>query len=203
MTKKERKHAQLEFMDNDSPVFEDFLTIFQNSCQQVHLLYYMSECLRKLMGRFLKRDADEKTFGSDLVSIDCSANDQLPDANITIGEATEKALAQIKPDRRKYVYLGIRTFCSTSVTYQHSHLPLQNTLLKALGCLNPVKREKASSEKAIATLAKKLQPQLDVSIVQGEWRVYAVDEDVEQLHKEKCIDQVWQEVFNLKSVNVT
>ena len=130
MTKKERKHAQLEFMGNVSPVFEDFLTIFQNSCQQVHLLYYMSECLRKLMGRFLKRDADEKTFESDLVSIHCSANSQLPDADITIGEATEKALAQIKPDRRKSVYLGIRTFCSTSVTYQHSHLPLQNTLLK-------------------------------------------------------------------------
>ena len=39
--------------------------------------------------------------------------------------------------------------------------------------------------KAIARLAKKLQPQLDVSIVQDERQVNAVDEDVEQLHKEK------------------
>ena len=31
--------AQIEFMGNVSPVFEDFLTIFQNSCPQVHLLY--------------------------------------------------------------------------------------------------------------------------------------------------------------------
>lgn len=57
--------------------------------------------------------------------------------------------------------------------------------------------------KAIARLAKKLQPQLDVSIVQDEWRVYAVDEDVEQLHKEKPVDHFWQEVFNLKSLNGT
>ena len=53
--------------------------------------------------------------------------------------------------------------------------------------------------KAIARLAKKLQPQLVVSIVQDEWRVYAVDEDVEQLHKEKRVDHFWREVFNLKS----
>ena len=195
--------AQLQFMGNVSPVFEDFLTVFQNSFPHVHLFYdKMSEFLRKLMGRFLKKDAYEKKFGSDLVSIDCSANSQLPDADIAIGEATKKALTQIKPDRRKSVnYLGIRTFYSTSVTYLQSHLPLQNTLLKALGCLNPVKREKASSVKAIARLAKKLQPQLDASIVQDEWRAYAVDEDVEQLHKEKRVDHFWQEVFNLKSLN--
>ena len=187
-----------------SPLFEDFLTIFQNSCPQVHLLYNtMSQFLRKLMGRFLKKDAYEKNFGSDLVSIDYSANSQLPDADIAIGEITKKASAQIKPDHRKSVYLGIHTFYTTSITYLQSHLPLQNTLLKALGCLNPVKREKASRVKAIARMAKKLQPQLDVSIVQDEWRVYAVDEDVEQLHKEKRVDHFWQRVFNLKSLNGT
>ena len=42
---------------------------------------------------------------------------------------------------------------------------------------------------------------MDVCIVQDKWRVYAVDEDVEQLHKEKRVDQFWQEVFNLKSPN--
>ena len=53
-----KTRAQLEFAGNVSPVFEDFLTIFQNSCPQVHVLYdKMSEFLRKLMGRFLKKDA--------------------------------------------------------------------------------------------------------------------------------------------------
>ena len=96
------------------------------------------------MGRFLKKEAYEKKFGSDLASIDCSANNQLPDSGISIGDATKKALAQLKPERPKSVLLGIRAFYSTSVTYLQSYLPLQNTLLKALGCLNPLKREKAS-----------------------------------------------------------
>ena len=54
-------------------------------------------------------------------------------------------VAQIKPDCRKSAYLGIRIFCSTSVTCLQSHLSLQNTLLKSLGCLNPVKRDKGSN----------------------------------------------------------
>ena len=90
----------------------------------------MSQFLPKLMGRFLKKDAYERKFGSDLVSIDCSANSQLPNADIAIGEATKRALVDIKPDRRKSAYLGIRTFYSTSVTYLQSHLLLQNTLSK-------------------------------------------------------------------------
>lgn len=196
--------AHLEFISNVSPVFEEFLTIFQKSCPQVHILYdKMSELLRTLMGRFLKREPFEKKFGNDLVSIDCSANNQLPDSDIAIGEATKKALAQLKPERRKNVLLGIRTFYSTSVTYLQSHLPLQNILLKALGCLNPLKREKASSVKAIARLAKKLQPQLDVSIVQDEWRVYSVDEDVEKLEKGQRVDHFWQAVFTCKSLDGT
>ena len=55
--------AQLEFMGNVSPVFEDFLTIFQNSCPQVHFFYNkMSEFLRKLMGRFLRSVKDAVKF---------------------------------------------------------------------------------------------------------------------------------------------
>lgn len=37
--KGKKTKAQLKFMGNVSPVFEGFLTIFQNSCPQVHLLY--------------------------------------------------------------------------------------------------------------------------------------------------------------------
>ena len=50
-------------MGNVSPVFEDFLTIFQNSCPEVHLLYdKMSEFLRKLMSRFLRSVKDAVKF---------------------------------------------------------------------------------------------------------------------------------------------
>ena len=40
------------------------------------------------MGRFLKKEAYEKKFGSDLVSIDCSVNNEPPDSNISLGNAT-------------------------------------------------------------------------------------------------------------------
>ena len=48
--------------------------------------------------------------------------------------------------------------------------------------------------KAIARLAKKVQPQLEVSIVQDEWRVYSVDEDVEKLEKGQGVNHFWQVV---------
>ena len=57
--------------------------------------------------------------------------------------------------------------------------------------------------KAIATLAKKLQPQLDVSNVQDEWRVYSVDQEVEQLEKGQRVDHFWRAVFSLKSLDGT
>ena len=70
----------------------------------------MSEVLHKLMGRLLKKEAYEKTFGSDLVSIDCNANNQLSDSNISLGDASKKALALLKPEQRKSVLFGICTF---------------------------------------------------------------------------------------------
>lgn len=131
------------------------------------------------ISRFLKKEAYENKFGS------------------------EKSLAQSKPEGRKSVVLGIRVFYSTSVAYLQSHLPLQNALLKALGCLNPLKRTKASSTKAIARLARKLQPWLDVSLVQDEWRVYSVDEDVAQVETGQRVDHFWRAVFCLKSADGT
>lgn len=70
--------AHLEFISNVFPVFEEFLTILQRSCPQVHIMYNnMSELLCTLMGSFLKREAFKMKFGNDLVSIDCSGNNQL------------------------------------------------------------------------------------------------------------------------------
>ena len=116
----------------------------------------MCGILRKLMARFQNKETYEKKFGSDLASIVCSRNNQLPDWDNAIGAATKKASAQLKLERRMSVLVSIQTFFSTSVLYLQSYLPLQNTLLKALGkqCEGNCKT------------GKKLQPKLDVSIVQ-------------------------------------
>ena len=50
---------------------------------------------------------------------------------------------------------------------------------------------------------KALQPQLDVSNVQDEWRVYSVDQEVEQLEKRQRVDHFWRAVFSLKSLDGT
>ena len=64
-------------------------------------------------------------------------------------------------------------------------------------------REKASSVKVIGTLAKKLQPQLDVSNAQDGWHVYFIDQDVEQLEKGQCVNHFWQAVYSLYSFDET
>ena len=200
--KKIKTRAQLEFINNVSPVFEDFLELFQRSAPQIHILYdRMCEILRKLMARFLKRESYENKFGYDLVSIDCSAKSQLSDSDIVVGEATKTTIAKLKPDKRRAVFLSIRSFFATSVSYLRGHLPLQNALLKALGCLNPLKRTKTARGKSITRLAKKLQPGLDTSLIQDEWRVYCVDEDVSLLDANQRVDHFWHCVFSLKSAD--
>ena len=180
---KKKTKAQLEFITNVSPVFGAGVSsaFFRRAAHKC--TFYMTECVKSCasyyIARFLKKEAYEKKFGS------------------------EKSLAQLKPERQKSVVLGIRVFYSTSVAYLQSHLPLQNALLKVLGCLNPLQRTKASSTKAIARLARKLQPRLDVSLVQDEWRVYSVDEDVAQVETGQRVDHFWRAIFCLKSADGT
>ncbi len=50
-----------------------------------------------------------------MMIIDCSANNQLLIQIFQLEMPTKKALAQLKPERRKSVLLGIRAFYSTSV----------------------------------------------------------------------------------------
>ena len=108
---KTRTKAQLEFINNVSPVFEDFLELFQRSAPQIHILYdRMCEILRKRMARFLKKESYDSCLGGDLVSIDCGVKSQLSDSDIALGEATKMSIAKLKPDKRRAVFLSIRAF---------------------------------------------------------------------------------------------
>lgn len=94
--------------------------------------------------------------------------------------------------------LGIRAFLSTSVDYLPSHLPLQNPLLRGLRCLNAQKRTIESSVNAVQTLARKLKPELDVSQVSDEWKVYSYDPNVTQKETEELITLREHAVFCLQ-----
>lgn len=116
LTKKGRKQRHSR---NVSPLFKissQFPEELPTSSHFIHV-YSLSDILYKLMGRFSKKEAHEKKFGSDLVTIDCSANNQLPDLDISIGDVTKKASAQLMLEHCiKSILLGIHTFYSKSVT---------------------------------------------------------------------------------------
>ena len=80
---------KLEFINDVSPLFEDFICFFQRSCPQVHILL-------KPMSRFLK-SAHEGMRGSKMQDIDCGRRNQLYDSEIVIGDPAKKACSRRNP----------------------------------------------------------------------------------------------------------
>ena len=56
-----------------------------------------------------------------------------------------------------------------------------------------------SSVKAVQTLARKLKPELDVSQVCDEWKVYSCDPNVTQKETGQRVDNFGRAVFCFKS----
>ena len=197
--------VMLAFLHNITPIFEDFLTVFQKNSPMVHVLYdNMCHTLLKLMRRFLKPKAIAEKYGSTLTLIDCKdTNNQLTDRDIVIGETTRNALKPLTPEKQRYVMLGIRSFYKAAISHLQTALPFNNELLRALSCMNPKKRTAQSSQVWIQTMAKKLQPHIDVSKVLDEWRLYQVDSEVKALADQKFdrVDHFWNTVFKLDAVD--
>ena len=133
--------VSLEFLSVIIPVFEQLLLFFQKESPTVHIMYdTLCDSLLKLMRRFMKITAIEKKYGSDLVGIDCKdVKLQLQDKDIVIGKNTRKVLKELTAEQQKQVMLGIQSFFGTTTTELQQKLPLQNDLLRQLGCLNPSK----------------------------------------------------------------
>ena len=92
--------------------------------------------------------------------------------------------------------LGVRAFFCTAITHLQCKLPLQNTLLQDLGCLHPKQLERRLTQSAIQNVPRKLQPEIDVSLVSDEWKaLFLVSID-----KRQRIEHYWNDVFSLKSV---
>ena len=92
----------------------------------------------------------EKKYGSELASIECKdVSLQLSDKDVVIGDRARKGLDELPRDQQKIVMLGIRSFFTTTISYLQAKLPLDNQLLRQVGCLNPVKRTKSSTVSSI------------------------------------------------------
>ena len=191
--------VQLEFIKGCVPVFEEFLTLFQKNEPTIHLLYSsMCSTLLKLLLRFIKPEVVDGKHGRDLASISTNSNHQLTDKDLDIGDGTRKALAVLKPDQQRSPLLAMRAFFVSAITHLQSRLPLNNNVLKDLGCFNPLSRNEKTTLISIQNLTRKLQPTLDVSAVTDEWKLLQVDEDISSI-TETQIELYWQAVFSLKA----
>ena len=191
----------LEFLRDVMPVFEKFLLLFQKASPVIHVVYdNMCDTLLKLMRRFMKPQTTEKKYGAELVSIQCTDTKlQLVDKELTIGDATRKALATLQSDKQKHAMLGIRAFFSTTTSYLQQKLPLSNDLLRQLGCLNPKKRDRKSTVTSIESITCALQPKVNVSEVLDEWKLFQVDNDVPVYSASDRIETFWNKVFQIHS----
>ena len=146
----------LEFLNDVIPVFEQFLLLFQRASPVIHIMYdsrSMFDILVRLPRRFMKGQAVEKRYGSDLTSIECQdVKLQLPDKSIVIGKGAREALVKLTSEQQRQALLGICSFMCTTATELQQKLPLKNELLRQLGCTNPLKRKKESTVSSIERL---------------------------------------------------
>ena len=199
---KETTKAHLEFLKNVIPIFEEFLTLFQRSTPTIHMVYdMMCRTLIKLMCRFLKSDTVKGKWGSDLPKLPCDhVGEQLNDADVAIGDRARGILRLLKKDKERGFVLGVRAFFCAAITHLQCKLLLQNNLLQDLGYLHPKQLERRRTQSAIQNVARKLQPEIDVSVVSDEWKALQSDSDIDSIDKEQRIEHYWNDVLALKSV---
>ena len=94
--------------------------------------------------------------------------------------------------------VGVRAFFCAAITHLQCKLPLQNNMLQDLGCLHPKQLERRRTQSAIQKVARKLQPEIDVSLVSGEWKALQSDSDLDSIDKEQRIEHYWNDVFAFK-----
>jgi len=107
-----------------------------------------------MMLKFLKSEVVQGKEGAQLVDLKCSDGDNwLPLNEMDIGMGIRLALSKVKNDsRRKELRLGFR-HCFTSIaTYLQTTLPLTNSFLKDLSCLQPKTRTIDKGKSAISRL---------------------------------------------------
>ena len=191
----------LEFLNDVIPVFEQFLLLFQRASPVIHIMYdSMCDILVRLLRRFMKGQAVEKRYGSDLISIECQdVKLQSPDKSIVIGKGAREALVKLTSEQQRQALLGICSFMCTTATELQQKLPLKNELLMQLGCTNPLKRKKESTVSSIERLTTVLQPAISTSEVIDEWKLFQVDNELPDYNQQERIEKYWNAVFQLQS----
>ena len=141
----------------------------------------------KLFRRFIKPHGLENKYDSDLSSVDCTKF-QLPDKDMVIGGSTRKVLMDLTADQEKIALLGMRSFFKATASHLKEKLPLDNELLRQLGCLNPTKSHKQSTVLSIQNIASVLRPKINSTEVVDEWKVFQVDSELPSYNPNERIE---------------
>ena len=95
----------------------------------------------------------------------------------------------LKPDKQKTALLGMRAFWGgAALSHLQAKLPHDNRVLKYLGCLNPLKRERKSTNISIRNLSRKLLPEFDTAAVLDEWKLYQNNGDISDIDTDQRVD---------------
>ncbi|XP_022247604.1 uncharacterized protein LOC111086960 [Limulus polyphemus] len=122
----------------------------------------------------------------------------MDDEHMIVGEPTRKAMQKVSSSGKHKMLLGMRAFYSSAITYLINHLPVSESILKYVGCLNPMKTGTVHS---IKRLAKKLPNVSETDIVEvlDEWNLYLAEKASMQDHSENegeaCINHYWRDVL--------
>ena len=199
--------AQMHFVVSVGDIFSSFLMFFQRDEPLIHLLYeQLTLFLKMLMGRFIKKEllANKGAKGLSKISLKVRQN-QLDDKVLEIGEETRRELRELSEEQQKKFALGAKSFLITATKHLVNKLPLTNIILRCSIVLQHDLRLQNGTQKAIKTLASKLNVGVDLDKLGDEWRMYQLETIPEDWHMEGeepqkpiRVDHYWRKVDDLK-----
>ena len=190
--------VELCFLEDVKPVFDKYLTVLQTEGPLIHVQYpSLLELMKTFLGRFMRQDQIPSP-GSLVACNDTSVKNQLGDKDLVLGMSTRRSLAEMKPEK-KMCLLVMRNFFSTAADYLKTHLPLNDSLLKAVVIAHPEYRQRSSAMDRLKILCQKLPCEGNELAAMDEWKLCAED-TIPAQWVELSVDQYWAKISGMKSV---
>jgi hypothetical protein len=175
--------ARLNFIHSIADLFQPFLTKLQSEVTLIHILYdELAQLLRLLLQRFVKAETMKDKSDAQLLKINLDCR---PIENCEFGSETMKLIRKLKRENNPQCALlqkDMLAFLQAVVRYLQARLPLNNTFLQNVRCLQPSQRSSTAGNTMIAALCN-CMPQISTGIsfadkVITEWRLYQADTEI-------------------------
>ncbi len=184
----------------------EFVKLFQSGEPLVHILYdKLNEITRVVMMMFLKPECIEKKEGQKLTEVACDSSENwLSLEKFDIGVKTRLEMSALKNEnKKKELCLSFRQCLTKIAHYLQTHLPLKNSILRDLRCLQPRARKdgKSAVGRLCLHLKKIMKDDAYCDRVNNEWLMYMCDNVIDNLQMEydasNDICHYWQRVSEI------